>query len=69
MRDAAQTPLTLVITSNGVLRYMHAALAGADSNAKVKTGHICAADIEGETGTRLFWNEKPDAGLLAQTLG
>lgn len=69
MRDAAQGPLTLVVTSNGVLRYMHAALSGADSNAKVKTGHICAADIEGEAGTRLFWNEKPDAGLLTQTLG
>ena len=69
MRDAAQGPLTLIVTSNGVLRYMHAALSGADSNAKVKTGHICAADIEGEAGARLFWNEKPDAGLLAQTFG
>jgi len=64
MRDAAAGPLTLVVTSNGVLRYMHAALTGADVNAKVKTGHICAADIDDETGTRLFWNEKPDADLL-----
>lgn len=69
MRDAATGPLTLVVTSNGVLRYMHAALAGADTNAKVKTGHICAADINGEAGTRLFWNEKPDAALLKQVFG
>ena len=67
MRDAAAVPLTLVITSNGVLRYMHGALTGADGNAKVKTGHICAAGIDGGTGTRLFWNEKPDAALLKRT--
>jgi broad specificity phosphatase PhoE len=67
MRDAAAGPLTLVVTSNGVLRYMHGALSGPDGNAKVKTGHVCAADIDGGTGTRLFWNEKPDAALLART--
>lgn len=67
MRDAAAVPLTLVVTSNGVLRYMHGALSGADGNAKVKTGHICAAEIDGGTGTRLFWNEKPDAALLKRT--
>lgn len=67
MRDAATGPLTLVVTSNGVLRYMHGALTGANGNAKVKTGHICAADIEGEAGTRLFWNERPDADLLKRT--
>lgn len=69
MRDAATTPLTLVVTSNGVLRYMHGALDGPDSNAKVKTGHVCAADIGSGTGTRLFWNEKPDADLLRRTFG
>ena len=46
---------------------MHGALTGADGNAKVKTGHICAAGIDGGTGTRLFWNEKPDAALLKRT--
>jgi probable phosphoglycerate mutase len=69
MRDAAAGPLTLVITSNGVLRYMHGALAGPGRGAKVKTGHVCAADISGEDGTRLFWNEKPDADLLKRTFG
>ena len=69
MRDAATGPLTLVVTSNGVLRYMHAALSGPDVDAKVKTGRICAADIEGESGTRLFWNEAPDAGLLGRAFG
>ena len=66
MRDAATGPLTLVVTSNGVLRYMHAALGGPDADAKVKTGRICAADIEGESGTRLFWNEAPDAERLGR---
>lgn len=71
MTDAASTTsgLALVITSNGILRYMHAALNGDDGNAKVKTGHVCAAEIDGATGTRLFWNEKPDAKLIARHFG
>ena len=69
MRDAASDPLTLVVTSNGILRYMHAALKGADGNAKVKTGNVCAADITGDAGRRLFWNERPDAELLKRTFG
>ena len=69
MQDAAQVPLTLVVTSNGILRYRHAALTGPDGNAKVKTGHVCAADVEQGTGKRLFWNEKPAAELLKQAFG
>ncbi|WP_138511210.1 histidine phosphatase family protein [Maricaulis alexandrii] len=64
MTDAAAEDLTLVITSNGVLRYMYAALTGPEAAAKVKTGHICAARFDGEAGERLFWNEKPGADLL-----
>ena len=67
MADAASSQgLALVITSNGILRYMHAALSGDDGNAKVKTGHLCAAELGGTTGSRLFWNEKPDADLIAR---
>ena len=68
MADAARTDgLAVVITSNGILRYMHAALEGADDNAKVKTGYCCGAEIEGERGSRLFWNAAPEADLLKQT--
>lgn len=67
MTDAASTDgFALVITSNGILRYMHAALSGDDGNAKVKTGHLCAAELDGESGSRLFWNETPDADLIAR---
>ncbi|WP_300556384.1 histidine phosphatase family protein [Maricaulis sp.] len=70
MADAAKTEgLAVVITSNGILRYMHAALEGADDNAKVKTGYCCGANIKGEHGTRLFWNAAPEADLLKQTFG
>lgn len=63
MRDAALSRrFALVITSNGVLRYMHGVLDGADDDAKVKTGNICAVDIE--AGQRLFWNEAPDTAPL-----
>lgn len=69
MADAvAENGFALVVTSNGILRYMHAALAGDDANAKVKTGNCCAAEIDGTIGTRLFWNEKPDADLLGRSL-
>lgn len=69
MREAAAgDDLPLIITSNGILRYMHAALSGDDANAKVKTGYCCAAVIDGETGRRLFWNEAPDADLLRKQL-
>ncbi len=63
MRDAALSRrFTLIITSNGVLRYMHGVLAGEDHDVKVKTGNICAVDIE--AGQRLFWNQTPNAVLL-----
>lgn len=64
---AERDGLTVLITSNGILRYMYNALSGADADVKVKTGNMCAVDIEGETGTRLFWNQKPDADLLRST--
>ena len=56
--------LTVVITSNGILRYMYNALTGPDADVKVKTGNMCAVEISGNSGTRLFWNEKPSADRL-----
>jgi broad specificity phosphatase PhoE len=65
MADAAAGEgLALVITSNGVLRYMYGALTGSNAEVKVKTGNMCVADMEGTSGTRLAWNEKPDVDLL-----
>lgn len=63
MQDASRSRrFSLIITSNGVMRYMHGVLSGADHDAKVKTGNICVVDIE--AGERLFWNEAPDAKRL-----
>jgi len=49
----------LVITSNGILRYFHGAI-GFDGDAKVKTGHVCAARRTATGWTPLFWNAAPD---------
>lgn len=68
MRDAAAQDLTLVITSNGILRYMYGATTGPEAEAKVKTGNVCAVAFDGADGQRLFWNEKPDSGLISRTL-
>jgi broad specificity phosphatase PhoE len=59
---------TLLITSNGVLRYIYGALEGEPASAKVKTGNVCAVRLNGDRGQRLFWNEKPNADLIAQAL-
>jgi len=54
--------VVLIVTSNGILRYFHKAM-GFQGDAKVKTGHVCGAQI-GETGLEpLFWNHDPVAGL------
>lgn len=52
----------LVITSNGILRYFHAAI-GFSGDAKVKTGHVCAARRMGDAWEPLFWNQPPDRVL------
>jgi broad specificity phosphatase PhoE len=53
------TGTALVITSNGILRYFHAAV-GFAGDAKVKTGHVCAAQFNNNSWTPLFWNLPPD---------
>jgi len=63
-RDKSENTVVLVITSNGILRYFHALLAGADApvrEAKVKTGHIGAAVITADSRHCLAWNATPDA--------
>ncbi|PWE18744.1 histidine phosphatase family protein [Marinicauda salina] len=67
-RERDPDAAVLVVTSNGVLRYFHRLLAGDDApvgDAKVRTGHMCAARI-GEDGAveLLSWNAAPDAVRL-----
>lgn len=49
----------LVITSNGILRYFHNAI-GFKGDAKVRTGHVCAARLSERGWTPLFWNQPPE---------
>lgn len=58
----SDTGPVLVITSNGILRYFHAAL-GFDGDAKVRTGHAGAARLEARAARPLFWNCNPADGL------
>tara|TARA_R110002072_G_scaffold119431_1_gene252250 strand:+ start:311 stop:928 length:618 start_codon:yes stop_codon:yes gene_type:complete len=58
----SDTGPVLVITSNGILRYFHAAL-GFDGDAKVRTGHVGAARLEARAARPLFWNCNPADGL------
>jgi len=58
----------LMISSNGVLRYFHALIAGAGARpeeAKVKTGHMGAARLTAGTWALDFWNLPPDAAREA----
>lgn len=69
MQDAAATAgLALVLTSNGVLRYMYGALGGVEADVKVKTGNMCVVDIAGDNGERVVWNEKPGVDVVREIL-
>ena len=61
-RDRAEDVAVLVITSNGILRYFHALLAGEHArpeDAKVKTGRLGAARVTGHSAELLCWNIEP----------
>ncbi len=60
-RRALATDATtrLAVTSNGILRIVHALVGGGDAAAKVKTGHICVLEPEGEGWRVVVWNQKP----------
>ncbi|MEN0653515.1 MULTISPECIES: histidine phosphatase family protein [Hyphobacterium] len=63
LNDARRSSGTvLVVTSNGILRFFHAAL-GFDGDAKVKTGHVGAADLTPAGDSPRFWNLDPASGL------
>ncbi|HAQ33960.1 MAG: histidine phosphatase family protein [Maricaulis sp.] len=63
LSDVSRTSGTvLIVTSNGILRFFHAAM-GFDGDAKVKTGHAGAADMAAGQTTPLFWNLDPAKGL------
>lgn len=64
---AAPDDTVLVISSNGILRYFHALIAGpsaAPEDAKVKTGHWGIARHEGGAFTLECWNTLPEADAL-----
>ena len=61
-RDRSEDTVVLIVTSNGILRYLHRLLAGPnapESEAKVKTGHMGAARIDDSGERLLFWNQPP----------
>lgn len=58
----------LLISSNGILRYFHRLIAGASAppeEAKVKTGHMSAAQLTGGIWRLEFWNLMPEAACAA----
>ncbi|MGJ3230896.1 MAG: histidine phosphatase family protein [Oceanicaulis sp.] len=61
-RERGDDHAVLLVSSNGILRYFHALLAGGDAppeEAKVKTGHMGAARIDGRAAELLCWNRAP----------
>jgi len=54
---------SLIVTSNGILRFFAAACANADEIAdrKVATGHICVLEGTPDSGWRIIqWNQPPE---------
>ena len=63
-RDRGHDTAVLIVTSNGILRYFHALLAGDTArpeDAKVKTGRLGAARISQAGADLLLWNAEPTA--------
>ena len=63
-RDRGPDTAVLIVTSNGILRYFHALLAGDTArpeDAKVKTGRLGAARISQAGAELLLWNAEPSA--------
>ena len=63
-RDRGEDVAVLIVTSNGVLRYFHALIAGPHArheDAKVKTGHVGAARVTADGPALLGWNLDPAA--------
>ena len=61
---AGDEETVLLISSNGTLRYFHAAIyegVASQPSAKVKTGHICLADWNGTSFEPIGWNIDPAA--------
>lgn len=58
----SENDVVLLISSNGILRFYHAALYEGCRDApsgKVKTGHMCLADIDGDAIKPVCWNSPP----------
>ncbi len=60
--DSAEADNVLIVTSNGILRFYHAALYAGQKNpppGKVKTGHLGMAELRNGTFEPLCWNLAP----------
>lgn len=56
----------LVVTSNGVLRFVRRALDGVmGADAKVKTGHACVLDLGADGLAITAWNIAPSASAFS----
>ncbi|MEO1039936.1 MAG: histidine phosphatase family protein [Pseudomonadota bacterium] len=67
VRGSGKNDAVLIVTSNGILRYFHALIVGAEApadEAKVKTGRIGAARIGPDGVTPLCWNAEAEPAAL-----
>ncbi|MEQ8403884.1 MAG: histidine phosphatase family protein [Oceanicaulis sp.] len=67
-RERGEDYAVLLVSSNGILRYFHALLAGAEAppeEAKVKTGHMGAARLTGREAQLICWNTGPERAAEA----
>ena len=67
-KSSADEDSVLLVTSNGILRFYHAVFYADAPDApsgKVKTGHLCSADVTDQTVTPECWNLSPKAFLSA----
>lgn len=55
-------PLSLIITSNGILRFFARLASNRDAfpDRKVATGHICVMERDGDDWRIIVWNQNPD---------
>lgn len=61
MLDEQPSHHRILVTSNGILRLIHAIITGTDPSpgGKVKTGHFCVLIPRASGWTIAKWNEKP----------
>lgn len=62
LRDVTQ-PLSLIVTSNGILRFFARVAVNRDAfpDRKVATGHVCVMEKSDEGWRISQWNQNPDS--------